>query len=257
ARHRALGNTRYVVEPNVKDGKGGLRDLNTLYWIGKYFYRVSTPAELVARDVFSRAELRLFQRAEDFLWAVRCNLHFIVKRADDRLTFDIQQEMAERMGYADRRGMLGVERFMKRYFLVAKDVGDLTRIFCTSLEFEHVKSVDGFGRVFRSFRRTRQQIRGEPDFILERGRITTAAPDVFEKDPTNLIRIFLVAGREGVLFHPDALKQIKRSMRLVNAALRADARANAHFLEILTSPKFVERILRDMNEAGVLGRFVP
>src|SRR5690606_38044972 len=126
ARHEALGNTRYVVEPNIKDGKGGLRDLNTLYWIGKYFYRVQTAAELVARDVFSREEFRLFQRAEDFLWAVRCNLHFIVKRADDRLTFDIQQEMAERMGYADRRGMLGVERFMKRYFLVAKDVGDLT-----------------------------------------------------------------------------------------------------------------------------------
>src|SRR5690606_41289018 len=146
ARHRALGNTRYVVEPNVKDGKGGLRDLNTLYWIGKYFYRVSTPAELVARDVFSRAELRLFQRAEDFLWAVRCNLHFIVKRADDRLTFDSQQEMAERMGYADRRGMLGGERCMKSCFLAGTGVGERTRTVCTSLAFEDVKRVDGFGR---------------------------------------------------------------------------------------------------------------
>src|SRR5690606_6616400 len=257
ARHRALGNTRYVVEPNVKDGKGGLRDLNTLYWIGKYFYRVSTPAELVARDVFSRAELRLFQRAEDFLWAVRCNLHFIVKRADDRLTFDVQQHLAQRMGYADRAGMLGVERFMKRYFLVAKDVGDLTRIFCTSLEFEHVKSVDSFGRALRAFRKPRQPIRGEPDFVLERGRLALASPDVFEKDPTNLIRIFWVAGREGVLFHPEALKEITRSMRLVNAALRSDPRANAYFLDILTNPKFVERMLRAMNESGVLGRFVP
>jgi len=257
ARHKALGNTRYVVEPNVKDGKGGLRDLNTLYWIGKYFYRVSTPAELVSRDVFSRAEFRLFQRAEDFLWAVRCNLHFIVKRADDRLTFDVQQQLAERMGYADRAGMLGVERFMKRYFLVAKDVGDLTRIFCTSLEFEHVKSVDSFGRAFRAFRKSRQQIRGEPDFVLERGRLTLAAPDVFENNPINLIKIFWVAGREGVLFHPEALKEITRSMRLINAELRNDPRANAYFLDILTNPKFVERMLRAMNESGVLGRFVP
>lgn len=257
ARHEAQGNTRYVVEPNVKDGKGGLRDLNTLYWIGKYFYRVRSSHELIDKSVFSRAEYRAFQRAEDFLWAVRCNLHFLLRRADDRLTFEVQQEMAERLGYSDRAGMLGVERFMKRYFLVAKDVGDLTRIFCTSLEFAHAKKVDAFGRVFRSFRKTRRAIRGEPDFVLEHGRITVAAPDVFENDPVNIIKIFWVAGREGVMFHPDALKQLTRSMRLIDKNLRANARANAYFRDILTAPKSVERILRRMNESGVLGKFVP
>jgi [protein-PII] uridylyltransferase len=257
ARHTAIGNTRYVVEPNVKDGKGGLRDLNTLYWIGKYFYRVQTASELVGKDVFSRSEYRLFQRAEDFLWAVRCNLHFIVKRADDRLTFDVQQEMAERLGYSNRAGMLGVERFMKRYFLVAKDVGDLTRIFCTSLEFAHAKKVDAFGRVFANFRKSRRAIRGEPDFVIERGRINIAAPDVFEKDPVNMIKIFWVAGREGVMFHPDAVKEITRSMRLIDGKLRTNERANGYFRDILTAPKSVERILRRMNESGVLGKFVP
>ncbi|GGA37871.1 [protein-PII] uridylyltransferase [Pelagibacterium lentulum] len=257
ARHDAQGNTRYVVEPNIKDGKGGLRDLNTLYWIGKYFYRVQTSDELIEKGVFSRQEFRAFQRAEDFLWAVRCNLHFLVGRADDRLTFEVQQEMAERLGYANRAGMLGVERFMKRYFLVAKDVGDLTRIFCTSLEFAHAKKVDTFGRVFASFRKARRAIKEESDFILEHGRITTSAPDVFEKDPVNLIKIFLVAGREGVMFHPDALKQITRSIRLIDKNLRADPQANAYFLEILTTPTYVERVLRWMNEAGVLGKFVP
>ncbi|WP_196260396.1 [protein-PII] uridylyltransferase [Pelagibacterium limicola] len=257
ARHEAQGNTRYVVEPNVKDGKGGLRDLNTLYWIGKYFYRVQTAAELIEKGVFSRAEYRRFERAEDFLWAVRCNLHFLLRRADDRLTFEIQQEMAERLGYAGRAGMLGVERFMKHYFLVAKDVGDLTRIFCTSLEFAHAKKVSGFGRVFDSFRKARTPIRGEADFLLEHGRITVARPDVFEQNPLNLIRIFHVAGREGVMFHPDALKQITRSMRLIDAKLRNDRDANACFLDILTSPESVERVLRWMNESGVLGKFVP
>ncbi len=257
ARHDAQGNTRYVVEPNVKDGKGGLRDLNTLYWIGKYFYRVQTPAELIEKGVFSKTEYRTFQRSEDFLWAVRCNLHFLVGRADDRLTFEVQQEMAERLGYHNRAGMLGVERFMKRYFLAAKDVGDLTRIFCTSLEFAHAKKVDAFGRVFGSFRKTRRQIRGEPDFVLEHGRITVANDDVFEADPVNIIKIFWVAGREGVMFHPDALKLLTRSMRLIDARLRADERANGYFLDILTSPASVERILRRMNESGVLGKFVP
>ncbi len=257
ARHEAQGNARYVVEPNVKDGKGGLRDLNTLYWIGKYFYRVQTAAELIEKGVFSRAEYRAFERAEDFLWAVRCNLHFLLKRADDRLTFEIQQEMAERLGYAGRAGMLGVERFMKRYFLVAKDVGDLTRIFCTSLEFAHAKKVFGFGRVLDGFRRTRVPVSGEKDFVLEHGRLTVARPDVFEKDPVNLIRIFQVAGREGVMFHPDALKQITRSMRLIDARLRSDPQANACFLDILTSSQSVERVLRWMNESGVLGKFVP
>lgn len=257
ARHEAQGNTRYVVEPNIKDGKGGLRDLNTLYWIGKYFYRVGTAAELIGKGVFSRAEYRLFVRAEDFLWAVRCNLHFLLKRADDRLTFEIQQEMAERLGYAGRAGMLGVERFMKRYFLVAKDVGDLTRIFCTSLEFAHAKRVSGFGRVSARLGANRTVIRGETDFILEHGRITVARPEVFEDNPVNLLRIFQVAGREGVMFHPDALKKITRSMRLIDARLRASPEANACFLDILTSPESVERVLRRMNESGVLGRFVP
>ncbi|HTO28527.1 MAG TPA: nucleotidyltransferase domain-containing protein, partial [Devosia sp.] len=124
-RHKLMGNTRYVVEPNIKDGKGGLRDLNTLFWIGKYFYQVKTSHELVGKGVLSAAEYRLFYRAEDFLWAVRCHLHFVTGRAEEKLTFDVQPELAERMGYAQRVGMLGVERFMKRYFLVAKDVGDL------------------------------------------------------------------------------------------------------------------------------------
>jgi [protein-PII] uridylyltransferase len=256
-RHRQMGNTRYVVEPNVKDGKGGLRDLNTLFWIGKYFYKVKTGAELVDKGVLAPSEYRLFQRAEDFLWAIRCNLHFLTGRADEKLTFDVQPELAERLGFFDRAGMLGVERFMKRYFLVAKDVGDLTRIFCTSLEFNHAKPLDVMGRVLAPFRRGKVALKGEKDFTVDSGRLNTARPDVFEKNPVNLIRCFVLAGEHDLLFHPDAIKQITRSLRLIDHELRNSEKANAHFLEILTSPKSVERILRAMNESGVLGRFVP
>ena len=256
-RHRQMGNTRYVVEPNIKDGKGGLRDLHTLFWIGKYFYQVKTSAELVDKGVLSQDEYRLFQRAEDFLWAVRCNLHFLTGRADEKLTFDVQPELARRLRFADRPGMLGVERMMKRYFLVAKDVGDLTRIFCTSLEFDHAKPLDMMGRVTGMFKRGKVAIKGEPDFIIDSGRLNTARPDVFEKNPLSLIKSFLVAGRNDLLFHPDAIKQIARSLRLINADVRNDPKANEWFLEILTSPRTVERILRQMNESGVLGKFVP
>ncbi len=256
-RHKQMGNTRYVVEPNIKDGKGGLRDLNTLFWIGKYFYQVKTSQELVGKGVLSAEEYRAFQRAEEFLWSVRCNLHFLTGRAEEKLTFDVQPEMAERLGFAERLGMLGVERFMKRYFLVAKDVGDLTRIFCTSLEFNHAKDMDLVGRVLSPFKRGQSKIKGETDFILDSGRLNIAKPDVFEKDPANLIRMFLVAGREELLFHPDAIKQITRSLQLINADLRNDPKANGYFLTILTAPISVERILRQMNESGVLGKFVP
>lgn len=257
-RHKAIGNTRYVVEPNIKEGKGGLRDLNTLFWIGKYFFNVKSGRELVEKGVLSKAENRLFERSEDFLWAVRCHLHFLTGRADEKLTFDAQPALAERLGFSDRRNMLGVERFMKRYFLVAKDVGDLTRIFCASIEMSHGVQPDFLNRVLEGWSSSRRKkIRNETDFFVDRGRIHITAPDVFEKDPVNLIKIFWVAGREDLLFHPDVLKQITRSLRLFDRALRLDKRANQYFLEILTSPKSVERVLRRMNESGVLGKFVP
>jgi [protein-PII] uridylyltransferase len=259
-RHKQMGNTRYLVEPNIKDGKGGLRDLNTLFWIGKYFYRVKTGGELVGKGVLSHDEYRLFARAEEFLWAIRCNLHFLTGRADEKLTFDVQPDMAARLGFADRAGMLGVERLMKRYFLVAKDVGDLTRIFCTSLEFNHAKTPelpDIVGIVLGTFRHGKVKIKGETDFVIDSGRLNIAAPDVFEKRPVDLIKCFLVAGQHDLLFHPDAIKEIRRSLRLIGPELRNDPQANAYFLSILTDPISVERILRQMNESGVLGKFVP
>ncbi len=256
-RHEALGNTRYVVEPNIKDGKGGLRDLNTLFWIGKYYYAVKSNSELVEKGVFSREELHVFDKSEDFLWSVRCHLHFLTGRAEEKLHFDMQPELARRLDFADRAGMLSVERFMKRYFLVAKDVGDLTRLFCASLEFSHVKQPDLLGRFLSNWRKGTRKIRGEKDFVVERGRINIAKDDVFTSDPVNLVKIFWLAAREDIMFHPEALKLISRSLGLITKKVREDKRANKLFLEILTNPNAAERILRRMNESGVLGKFVP
>src|SRR6187399_3775140 len=151
-RHRRVGQSRYLVEPNVKDGKGGLRDLHTLYWIAKYVYRIRDRTQLIELGVFDPREYRRFKRCGEFLWAVRSNLHFIAARAEERLSFDVQREIAVRLGYTEHPGMRDVERFMKHYFLVAKDVGDLTAILCAKLEDEQAKPMPVLSRVVARFR---------------------------------------------------------------------------------------------------------
>ncbi|MER9873360.1 [protein-PII] uridylyltransferase [Mesorhizobium sp. M0195] len=256
-RHAKAGESRYLVEPNVKDGKGGLRDLQTLFWIAKYFYRVRTGEELVDKGVFTDAEYREFQKAEDFLWAVRCHMHFLTGKAEERLHFDIQRDIAERLGYTTHPGLSAVERFMKHYFLVAKDVGDLTRIFCAALEEEQAKHVPGFNRIFLTFSRRKRKLAGTADFIVDNHRINIADDEVFERDPVNLLRLFWFADKHGLEFHPDALKLLTRSLGLVGKALRRDEEANRLFLDVLTSDRNAELNLRRMNEAGLLAKLIP
>ncbi len=256
-RHRKWFETRYLVEPNVKDGKGGQRDLHTLYWIAKYFYRVRTGEELVQNGVFTRAEYRAFNKAADFLWAARCHLHFLTGKPEERLYFDVQRDIAARLGYVDRPGLSAVERFMKHYFLIAKTVGDLTRIFCSALEEEQAKQVEGFNRLFNNFSRRRRKLPGTSDFTIDNGRITVARDDIFAKDPVNLIRLFWFADKHGLEYHPDALRLVTRSLRLIDRNLRRDKEANRLFLDVLTSDRSPELNLLRMNEAGVLGKFIP
>src|SRR5262244_2092987 len=168
-RHRRAGQSRYLVEPNVKDGKGGLRDLHTLFWIAKYVYRVRETDELVERGVFDAQEYRTFRRCADFLWSVRCNLHFVTGRAEERLSFDLQREIAVRLGYTSHPGMQDVERFMKHYFLVAKDVGDLTAILCAKLEHEQAKPAPVLSRVMARLipGSNRRRVPESDDFIVD------------------------------------------------------------------------------------------
>ncbi|MBB4143464.1 [protein-PII] uridylyltransferase [Rhizobium rhizoryzae] len=256
-RHQKAGDTRYLVEPNVKEGKGGLRDIQTLFWITKYHYRVRDTAQLVKLGVLSRREWRLFQKAEDFLWAVRCQMHFVTGKAEERLSFDIQREIAANLGYNNRPNLSAVERFMKHYFLVTKDVGDLTRILCAALEEEQAKPAPGITGVIGRFRRRVRRLPGSSEFVEDRGRIALADPEVFKRDPVSIIRLFHVADLHGLEYHPDALQAITRSLHLIDDKLREDAEANRLFLSILTSRLEPALTLRRMNEAGVLGRFIP
>jgi [protein-PII] uridylyltransferase len=252
ARHARLGNTRYVLEPNIKDGKGGLRDLHTLYWIGKYVYRVDDVAALVERGVLTRKEARNFENASVFLWTLRCHLHYLTGRPEERLTFDVQPEIAARMGYTDHAGTRGVERLMKHYFLIAKSVGDLTRIFCAAIEAAHqrkplLERLPGIGFL-------RKEVDGFP---VEGGRLVVPGDDFFKADPTNILRLFHTAQRHGLDIHPASLKLVTRSLPLITRKMREDPLANRLFVEMLTSRKDPEQTLLRLNEAGVFGRFLP
>ena len=250
------GNSRYLVEPNVKESKGSLRDLNTLFWIAQYVYRVDTIEALVEAGLFNEREAQLFRRCEEFLWRVRCQLHYVTGRAEDRLSFDLQRTIAERLGYGDRGGLSAVERFMKHYFLVAKDVGDLTATVCAALEEREAKPRAALDRFIGKFRPRRRALSGS-DFAVEYDRITVARPDVFERDPVNLIRLYWLADRNELAIHPDATQLVTRALKRIDATVRNDPEANRLFVEILTSRNATEAVLRQMNESGVLGRFIP
>jgi [protein-PII] uridylyltransferase len=249
ARHEKMGGSRYVLEPNIKEGKGGLRDLQTLYWIAKYLYKVDEVANVVDRGVLTKKEAHRFDRAHRFMWDVRCHLHYLAGRGEDRLTFDTQSEIAQLLGYRDRAGARGVERFMKHYYLIAKEIGDLTRIFCAALEAEHQrkprfrlpsiglfqKSVDGFD--------------------VEGGWLTVRRGEI-RKDPGKILRLFHAAQKGELDIHPKALRAITRNLHSIDG-IRDDAEANRLFIEMLTSKQDPETTLRRLNEAGVFGRFVP
>jgi [protein-PII] uridylyltransferase len=249
-RHQRMGDSRYVVEPNVKEGKGGLRDLHLLFWIAKYLYRVTEPAELVAKGVLTKEEARLFERAERFLTTVRCHIHYLTGRTDDRLSFDLQGEIAERLGYQDRPGSRGVERFTKHYYLHAKAVGDLTRIFIAALEDSHRRKPK-LAALWQTLRP--RQLEG---FKLDGERLAVASPDAFAQDPVAILRLFHVAQENDLDIHPATLRLITQNIRLVDR-LRNDPEANRLFMEMMTSRHDPETTLRRLNEAGVFGRFIP
>ncbi|MGB7244244.1 MAG: [protein-PII] uridylyltransferase [Sulfitobacter sp.] len=250
ARHIKQGQ-RYVVEPNVKEGKGGLRDLQSLYWIAKYIHGVQDAADLVPLGVFTSFEFDEFVAAEDFLWAVRGHLHLLTKRATEQLTFDMQVQVAEAMGYRDIGGRRAVEVFMQAYFRHATSVGDLTRIFLTKLEATHMKAAPLLERIFRR----RRKIKAGYEVVLN--RIAIVSNSDFLSDKLNLLRLFEEALRTGMLIHPDAMRLVKSNLHLIDDDMRKDPEATRIFLDLMLKHGNPERALRRMNELGVLAAFIP
>ncbi|GBD41237.1 Bifunctional uridylyltransferase/uridylyl-removing enzyme [bacterium HR39] len=246
-RHARAGDSRYLLEPNVKEGKGGLRDLQNLLWLGRVLFDARSPADLVRHGLMSEEEERVHGRLRRALWRIRCALHFEAGRAEERLTFDLQPKVARALGYrGDERRR--VERLMRRYYMIARDVGHLTRVVCTNL--------DAQGRRRRRLRLPfgRRRI---GDFVVEDDRLSVPDPDLFAARPVAMLELFRIAQERGLDIHPRAFAAIRRHLKRIDASVREDPAANRLFLDILTSPRDPAGTLSRMHEAGVLGQFVP
>ena len=249
-RHKRFGGSRYVVEPNVKDGKGGLRDLHTLIWISKFAYKVDSVSKLINIGALSKKEAASFAESQRFLLSVRCHLHYRAFREDDRLAMDAQLDLAKTMNFKNTITQKDVERFMKRYFLATKTVGSLTRIFCAAIETEFNKPLR---LSFLSFKKKEDVY----PFDIELGRLFVKNKEVLSENPVNIIKLFNISHNKNIDIHPKTLRYLNSLQRLINHEVRHDFDANKMFLDILTSDKDSTRTLRLMNESNILGKFIP
>ena len=249
------GGTRYAVEPNVKDGKGGLRDLHTLFWIAKYAYRVNTITDVLQTGIVRQSEARSFASAQRFLWTVRCFLHLHHGREDDRLSFDAQMEIAPQMRFSDKGGLRGVERFMKRYYLAARHVGNLTRIFCAALETDFDRRPRlSLKKFWSSDAASKLEI---APFILEKGRLHLPGNMRFRDDLHQIVRLFYFALIHELDIHPDTLRRLTRAVRAAKTPQLQTEQTHQVFLQIISGKGNPERVLRLMNESGWLGIYMP
>lgn len=256
SRHIRTGESRYMVEPNIKDGKGGLRDLQTLFWIAKYIYpNIEKPEDYINEGIFTKQQMSTFLESEEFLWTVRCHLHFLTGRPEERLTFDLQPEMARLMGYGDKGDNPAVERFMKHFFVITKQVGSLTRIMSAKLEADLMKKAPkGLGGLLPS--KKKQKLLEDKRFSIFMGRIGFTFMEKVEEDPCSMLSLFIEAHKQGLDIDPASMAEVARlSQKCVD--LPKNEEAKKLFLQIMEIEEGPFDILNLMNETGLLGLMVP
>ncbi len=250
-RHLRFGDSRYMLEPNVKEGKGGLRDLHTLWWLARYVYPIAELKDLVKMGLLTREEYQLFDRSRQFLCKTRIHLHYLAGHAEERISFDRQQALGVAMGYEHPSPNRTVERFMRRYFVAVRMGGMATRIVCALLEDEKKR------KPRKSLAWLWQKPWAVSPFRLDGQRLAARSDGAFEENPIQMLEIFKVAQTHQLDIHPRTLQLIARNLPAIDDKLENDARANAVFLEVLVSRQDAETTLRKMSDAGVLGKFIP
>ncbi len=251
-RHQQFGESRALLEPNIKEGKGGLRDLQTLMWLMRACYGARKMAHIAALGKISDKELRDFRRARKFLHLVRLHLHDIAGRADERLSFDAQRQIAERFGYrGTETANQSVERFMKRYFQVTRTVGQLTRTLCLLLE-------DEWGNAPRTGIKAMWKRQKLPKGLeIKSNRLNFSSPKLFEQSPELMVGVFWYSHRLEIDIHPAAWQMLTRNIARLDKSVRHNQQANDYFLQLLLDTNNPVATLKHMNESGVLGKFIP
>jgi len=256
-RHDKSSQSRFLAEPNIKEGKGGLRDLHLLRWLYKYYFDNEIDDLSRKKHLLDEGDVKAFLKAEKFLWSVRVHLHALRSRANEQLTFEVQPALAERLNYADRAGAIPAERLMKHYFINALEVGRLTRIFCAKLEEEQYRLRPRPPKMFPKALTT-DEASGKPNLQLKHGRLAFSRPADARKNPRDFFRLFRAfAKRPDLDFSPAALALISQNATEVTTKVRRDEVNSALFMATLIKAKDPIKTLRVMAETGLLGKFLP
>jgi [protein-PII] uridylyltransferase len=246
-RHQRFDDTAYNLEPNIKEGPGGLRDIQTISWVTQRHFGTQALHELVERDFLSENEYRSLMRGRDLLWQIRCGLHYLAGRREERLLFDHQRALARLFGYRDRPGALAVELFMKRYYRTIKELSLLNEILLQ--HFEEAILARGRPKIVPINRR----------FQSHNGFLEVRNSRVFARTPFALLELFHLRQQHPELkgVRADTIRLVRANLRRINAAFRNDLACRSLFMEIIRSPSGITHELRRMNAYGVLGRYLP
>ena len=243
ARRANFGDTAFCMEPNVKNGKGGLRDVSTIFWLSMAWYRVSAARKLINEKIVSEAEFDDFVKARDFLWRVRTALHLESGRENDILSFEYQLKLAKRLRYRGANASQTAERFLKNYFLKVKTISELTDIFMLHFEERIKPSPPTKSRVLNGCVK------------ISGGALSIIDEEKFLENPINLMEVFRLSQIYDVALNSSTLRLIRLNKNLLNSNPQIKPKLGALFVSILQSDLHVSRSIQLMHETGVLGKF--
>ena len=247
-RYRRYHETAYNLEPNVKEGSGGLRDVQTIAWVAKRYFGATKLADLVEHEFLTQPEYDKLVECQNFLWHVRFALHVLTGRREDRLLFDHQRLLAEQFGYQDQDGNLAVEQFMQRYYRTVMEIARLNEMLLQLFE-EAILLVDDPDEPTPINRR----------FQSRHGFLEVTRDDVFQRYPFALLELFLILQQHRELngVRAATVRLIRDHAHIIDGQFRNDVRARSLFMEILRQPSRVTRQLRRMNRYGILAAYLP
>ncbi len=245
-RHARFNDTAYNLEPNIKEGPGGLRDIQTIVWVTRRHFNSRSLGDLVAHDFLTHNEYRSLIRGRNFLWRLRNSLHFLTNRGEDRLLFDHQRAIAEEFGYKDKPGYLAVEQLMKRYYRVIKELSILNEIL-----LQHFEEIILARKSWVTHRINRR-------FQSHGGILQAVNERIFETTPLAILEIFLLLEQHQLKgIRATTLRQLRQNLHRIDHGFRADPKSRRLFLDILRQPQGITHALRKMNAYGVLGAYIP
>jgi len=247
-RHLKFNDTAYNLEPNVKDGPGGLRDIQMIGWVAKRHFAAESLHDLVTHNFLTEKEYKALHESQAFLWQIRFGLHLIANRREDRLLFDHQRTLAIKFGYQDDSKSRGVEKFMKQYYRTIMELNRLNEMLL-QLFSEEILETKAPARPVRLNKR----------FQIRKGYLEAVSETTFRLYPFALLEVFLLMAQHQELkgVRANTIRLIREHRYLIDANFRSDLRCSSLFMEILRQPHGITHELRRMNRYGILAAYIP